>query len=62
MFNLTYRELLELLKNMPADTLDQTAVIYLPGQDEFFSVVSASVTDSDEDRLDEGHLYLSIDD
>ena len=60
---MTYRELIETLKSMTDDMMDDDVMVYIPSMDEFFPLVDDRPVDySEEDKvLDAYHLYLSID-
>lgn len=59
-----YRELLDVLKKMPEDRLDDDVSIYDPELDEFFETETNVSTDSPDDPssgiLDPGHLYFVL--
>ncbi len=58
---MTYRELLDALKYLPKDRLDDTVTVYNPLEDEFFAV--SEIEEADEtvhDALDPGHLFLTM--
>jgi len=68
---LTYRELIESLKALPDERLDDNVTIYVSGTDEFYPLVEDYpfvVTDSEIQNeftpgsgvLDDGHPYLVI--
>jgi len=72
---LTYRQLIEKLKELPDERLDDAVTVYLSGVDEFYALVSdypfvvADSTVAVEDQkgpwdgtsvLDDGHPYLVI--
>ena len=70
---LTYRELLENLKELPAERLDDNVTVFVSGTGEFYPLVDDYpyvVTDSEiqneftpgsqESALDDGHAYLVI--
>ena len=57
---MTYNQLAELIKKIPADHRDDHATIYLRGMDEWFPVCGWGVADV-TDVLDEGHPFLEID-
>jgi hypothetical protein len=57
---LTYRNLLEILQDMPASMLDTTVTVHLSESDELFGVVNMRCTDETEDRLDPLHPVLTI--
>lgn len=60
---MTYRELLDLLDEVPEDHLHDTITIYDPVCDEYFAVVdSAFAEEETNDVLDDGHLYLILKD
>lgn len=59
-----YSELLDVLKKMPEDRLDDDLSIYDPELDEFFEAEINVSTDSSDDPsggvLDPGHLYFVL--
>jgi hypothetical protein len=55
-----YRELLEILKGMTEDELNQNVTAYLNAEDEFVPVTSVLVADGNQSVLDVGHVYLSV--
>ncbi len=70
---LTYRELIENLKELPAERLDDDVTVFVSGTGEFYSLVDDYpyvVMDSEiqneftpgsqESTLDDGHPYLVI--
>jgi hypothetical protein len=58
--NLTYRELLRVLLNMPPDRLDDNVSVHVRGVGEFYTVQDYKLSSDDNDVLDSGHLYLEI--
>lgn len=71
--SLTYRELIENLRHIPDERLDDTVTVYVRGTAEFyplaedypFAVVNKEFEDtnapgSQESALDDGHAYLII--
>ena len=57
---MTYRELLEELKTVSAEQLDQQVAVHLIERDEYYPVQAVCVTVEDEcDVLDQGHLILA---
>lgn len=59
---LTYKELLDILNEMPEDDLNKTVTVYKMKSDEYFGVVHVGITTSQCDVLDENHLLLAIED
>ena len=57
---MTYRELKEILNSMTETELNQTVTAYLNLEDEFTPISSVLISDSSEDRLDQGHVYFSV--
>lgn len=55
-----YRELLEILKGMTEDELNQNVTAYLNAEDEFVPVTSVLVADDNQSVLDVGHVYFSV--
>lgn len=58
---LTYKDLLMWLNEMSHEQLNETATVYIEGQDEFFGVDAVDRATADCGVLDEGHFYLVID-
>ena len=71
--SITYRELIENLKELPDERLDDTVTVFVSGANEFyplvqdypFAVVDSEIRDefipgARESALDEGHPYLVI--
>jgi len=57
--NLTYRELEEIIHNMPEDRKDDNVTAHASYINEFYPVESALVN-RESDVLDNGHYYLEI--
>lgn len=59
---MTYRDLLEELKNFTPEQLEQDVTIHVSGIDEFYPLVGDyPLCETDEDDvLDAGHKYLCI--
>lgn len=57
---LTYAELLENLKAMPPERLNDTATVYVPGAGEFYPVMTTEVLDVSQDVLDPGHWVVVV--
>ena len=57
---MTYSDLKQILDEMTEVELAQTVTCYLNQEDEFIAVSSVLVSDDREDRLDPGHIYLSV--
>lgn len=58
---MTYRQLLEVLQNIPDERLDDTVTVHEPYEDEFIAVVHTETSsEEDNDVLDDGHLYLVL--
>jgi len=56
---MTYRKLLEILSKQPGEILDkQDVTMYDPFLDEYFPIKAIEISNSKDDRLDPGHLYL----
>lgn len=49
------------LNEMSHEQLNETATVYIEGQDEFFGVDAVDRATADCGVLDEGHFYLVID-
>ncbi len=60
MANLTWREIRDELNRLSEDRLDDNATVYLKGEDEWMPVMDMGITEED-DVLDKGHSYLSVD-
>lgn len=56
---LTYRKLLEQLKNLDDNQLDSTVTVLDEFEDEFFGATRSEVT-QEVDVLDENHFFLVI--
>jgi hypothetical protein len=56
----TYRELLNQLNKLDDEQLDDNITLHLLGCNEIFGDVDFYVTDTNEDRLDKGHLVLTF--
>ena len=54
---MTYRKLLDQLRLLSDEQLDQTATV-LEGDGEFYEIQTISVSDDSMDQLDPGHVYL----
>jgi len=59
---LTYRELIENLKALPDERLDDAVTVHVSGVDEFYPLVQdyPFVVADGSDVLDNGHAYLVI--
>lgn len=61
--HMTWRQLLEVLSQMPSEHLDDDVTICVNG--EFFPVKSMGLVDEEDEEgggvLDDGHSYLSAD-
>jgi len=57
---MTYKELLDKLKSLSDDQLNQTVTVFHGSTDEFYSVHSTGIT-HENDVLDANHFYLEID-
>lgn len=55
-----YRELLEILKDMTEDELNQDVTAYLNAEDEFVPVTSVMVACEATASFDVGHVYFSV--
>jgi hypothetical protein len=53
-----YRQLLEALKELPQENLDNTATIYKVEDDEYFAITGTGICD--DGVLDDGHPFLII--
>lgn len=58
---MTYRSILTMLSEATQEELDQDAMVYLCGDDEFVPIVDLFHSGKD-DVLDAGHLYLTVTD
>ena len=61
---LTWNDLLERLKRLPAERLEDTATVHAGGLNEFYPVEGFGVSkdgDAADGVLDHGHLYLEVD-
>ena len=56
----TYRELLSILKEVPEEMLDQTAMVYDNKVDEYVDVRSIGWTGPGCEVLGNQHMYISI--
>lgn len=57
----TYRELLEELKSMPDDRLDDNVTVYIADMYEFYPIVAGlEVATDKQDVLDPGHRFLTV--
>jgi|LakMenEpi03Aug12_release.lakeMendotaPanAssembly.Ray.scaffolds.fasta_scaffold3496710_1 hypothetical protein len=58
---MTYQELLERLKQLPAERLQDTVTAYDPYEDEFIAVIGTEISDeADNDVIDPGHFYVIL--
>ena len=55
---MTYRQLLEAIKELRPENLDDTVTIYIVEEDEYFAVVSTGICD--DGVLDDGHPFLIV--
>lgn len=64
MNNLTYRQLADIINQLPEENKDDNVSIYLDQLDEFYPVNSTRFVDKDDESgdgvLDEGHFYLRV--
>lgn len=57
----TYEDLLNRLKKLPPDRLQDTVTVYNPPLDEFIGVSGTDICDeADNDVLDHNHLFLVL--
>lgn len=59
----TYRKLLEVLKTLDAEQLDQTVTVRLEETDEYYSLCDKNpllFAGPDNDVLDEKHFFINI--
>lgn len=57
---LTYAELLENLKAMPPERLNDTATVSVTGVGECYAVMGTEILNEDQDVLDPGHLVMVV--
>lgn len=58
---MTYQDLLDRIKQLPPDRLQDTVTVYEPYEDEYIAVIGTGVCDeADNDVLDHNHLYLIL--
>jgi hypothetical protein len=58
---MTYKQLLNELKKLPKERLEDTVTVYDPDRDDFCSINHAEVsTDDANDVLDPDHFYLVL--
>lgn len=57
--HLTYAGLKDILNSLTQDQLKQTVTVYVTHED-YYPVLETSVSDENDDVLDEGHFYLKI--
>jgi len=58
---MTYHQLIEELKKIPADRLNDTVTVYDPDQDDFCGVNHTEIAEEkDNDVLDPGHFFLVL--
>jgi hypothetical protein len=57
--NITYRELIKFLGNIPAKRLDDNVTVYDNENDEYYPVENTFIT-KENDVLDKGHFVLKI--
>ena len=57
---MTYRELLNDLKKMKVERLDDTVTVFNPADEEFTAVVDGEFSDDEVDVLDEGHYFMTL--
>lgn len=55
---MTYRQLLEALKELHPDNLDNTVTIYTVEEDEYYPVSGCGICD--DGVLDDGHPFLIV--
>ena len=60
MVNVTYRDLLEMLRALPQSRLDDDVTVYIRADDEYFAARRVYQQPFD-DVLDKGHVFLVID-
>ena len=58
---MTYKQLLDILKCVPSDVLEQTVTVHLIQTDEYIAATELSFSKEDNDVLDEGHLFVQVD-
>ena len=56
---ITYRELIEALKGLDPEMLDQSATVYLSETDEYVGIQGVGVT-KESDVLDENHIVFFV--
>ncbi len=57
---MTFGELLENLKAMPPERLNDTATVYVSGVDEYYPVVKWDLANADQDQLDTDHRVMIV--
>ena len=57
---MTYRELLEKLKQLTPDQLEQDVTVYLSDLDEYHPAWQVDVADEEQSVLDEDHIFLTV--
>lgn len=56
---MTYKELLEFLKTLTDDELEQNVTVYLSSNDEYIPVIETDKT-VENDVLDDGHVIITV--
>ena len=57
---MTYEKLIEMLKELPPERLQDTVTVYVCDDDEFYDVQWCDTATEKTDVLDPGHFYLEI--
>jgi predicted HAD superfamily phosphohydrolase YqeG len=57
---MTYRELLEELKQLTPTQLEQDVTVYLSDLDEYIAAWEVGVADEEQSVLDEDHIFLTV--
>jgi hypothetical protein len=57
---MTYKELQDKLNSIPSERLNDTITVYDHGTGEYMGVEMLLVAGQDQDVLDEGHVYLTM--
>lgn len=56
---MTYKELQDKLNSIPSERLNDTIIVYDHATDEYMGIHGFLVADTDQDVLDNGHVYLT---
>jgi hypothetical protein len=57
---ITYAKLLENLKKLPPERLQDTATVFVAEEDEYYAVMTTEISSDKQDVLDPGHLIMVV--